>query len=69
MPAMAARSASRSESWPSVAEICVSESVWNSTGSAPVWSTSARSWASWTVKLPSICARPPPIPSLSVESV
>ena len=45
-----------SESLPSVAEIAVWSSVTNLTGSAPVWSTSARSFASWMSPIPVICA-------------
>ena len=55
-PTRAARFASLSESFPSVAEIAVWSSVTNLTGSAPVCSTSARSLASRTEKLPLIWA-------------
>ena len=55
-PTSAAFFACCSESRPSVAEIAVWSSVRNSTGSAPVCSTSARSFASRTEKSPVIWA-------------
>ncbi len=55
-PAASATFASSSESFPSVAEIAVCSSVRNSTGSAPVWRTSARSFASPMSPRPEICA-------------
>ena len=61
-PAIAARHASVSESLPSVAEMSVRSSVSNLTGKAPVWSTSAMSFASRSESRPWICARPPPMP-------
>ena len=66
---MAAVCASSSESFPSVAEMSVRSSVSNFTGSAPVWSTIAMSFASWIDSRPSICARPPPMPPARLESV
>ena len=68
-PAIAARHASLSESLPSVAEMSVRSSVSNLTGKAPVWSTSAMSFASCSESRPWICARPPPIPLDRLESV
>src|SRR5215470_11634496 len=55
-PTSAAVLASLSESLPSVAEIAVWSSVRNSTGRAPVWRTSARSFASPMLCRPEICA-------------
>ena len=49
---MPATFASWSESSPSVAEMSVRSSCVNEYGSAPVWRTSARSFASPTVKFP-----------------
>ena len=62
-PAIAAFQASASESAPSVAEIAVCSSVTNVTGRAPVWSTSARFFASLMSPIPVIWAPfVPPIP-------
>jgi hypothetical protein len=50
----------------------VRSSVSNFTGRAPVWSTSAMSFASWSESRPWIWARPPPMPpdsELSVKSI
>ena len=55
-PTIAAFHASRSESLPSVAEIAVVSSVVNVTGRAPVWRTSARSFASPVSPMPVIWA-------------
>ncbi len=55
-PAIDARSASFSESLPSVAETWVRSTWTNSIGRAPVCSTSARSLASSTSPMPVICA-------------
>ena len=66
---MPAISAWRSESSPSVAETCVESTCTNSTGRAPVWRTSARSFASWIESRPLIWALPPEIPSASCGSV
>ena len=55
-PAIAAFQASASESAPSVAEIAVCSSVTNVTGRAPVWSTSARFFASLMSPIPVIWA-------------
>ena len=68
-PPIAAFQASFSESLPSVAEMSVRSSVSNLTGRAPVWSTSAISFASWNDSRPWIWARPPPMPPLRLESV
>ena len=67
-PTIAAVFAWLSESLPSVAEIAVWSSVTNSTGSAPVWSTSARSFASWMSPMPVIWALPE-MPPASAPSV
>ena len=62
-PAIAAFHASASESLPSVAEIAVVSSVLKVTGRAPLWSTSARSFASVSEPMPVIWAPfEPPIP-------
>ena len=62
-PASAAFQACSSESAPSVAEICVLSRVLNVTGRAPLWSTSARSFASSMLPMPVIWAPfVPPIP-------
>ena len=58
-----------SESLPSVAETSVRSICSKETGRAPVWSTSARSFASPSVPMFSICAEPPPMPSESVRFV
>ncbi len=55
-PTIAAVFASSSESLPSVAEIAVWSRVTNSTGRAPVWSTSARFFASLMSPMPVIWA-------------
>jgi hypothetical protein len=61
--------ASRRESSPSVAEICVRSTWTNSTGRAPVWRTSARSFASSRLSSPVISALPPEMPLMSCGSV
>ena len=53
---MAAVFACASESLPSVAETSVFSSWRKLYGRAPVWSTSARSFASWTDPMPVISA-------------
>ena len=63
MPPMAAMTAWRSESLPSVAETSVRSTVSNFSGSAPVCSTSARSSASCCEESPVIWALSPAIPS------
>ena len=46
-----------SSAWrPSVADTCEREIRSSLSGRAPIWSTVARSWAVWGVKLPEICA-------------
>ncbi len=57
-PAIAASRAWRSESLPSVAETSVRSIVSNLTGRAPVWSTSARFFASPSDAIPVISAPP-----------
>ncbi len=50
--------------WPSVAETCEREISSSRSGSAPIFSSRARSWAVWTVKPPEIWAPcEPSIPS------
>ena len=62
MPTTPAMRPARSESAPSVAEICCFSMAVSVTGRAPVLSTRARSLASWVVKLPVISALPPEMP-------
>jgi hypothetical protein len=54
---------------PSVAETSVRSAIVKLTGSAPVWRTSARSFASFAPARPVIRALPPLIPPARVESV
>ena len=70
-PTSAAVFASSSESFPSVAEMAVWSRVRNSTGSAPVWSTNARSFASPMSPMPEICAPFEPVmpPGYSSKSI